>query len=94
MISKSLEKTESNEPNIKFLNDDKTELIIKHRRSRHCQEGRHFKCDKCNKSYLSKPALLNHIFNKHKEILHEKLIKKKEEAVQKIMKLLKVKKKN
>ena len=77
MISKSIEKTDSNEPNIKFLNDDKTELIIKHRRSRHCQEGRHFKCEKCNKSYLSKPALLNHIFNKHKEILHEKLIKKK-----------------
>ena len=71
MISKSIEKTDSNEPNIKFLNDDKTELIIKHRRSRHCQEGRHFKCEKCNKSYLSKPALLNHMFKKHKDILNE-----------------------
>ena len=85
--SKSFSNSDSNEPNINLINDDKTQLKTKHRRSRYCQEGRQFQCDKCNKSYLSKPALLNHIFTKHKEILNENFIKKKEEVVQKILKL-------
>ncbi len=77
MSSKSFSNSDSNEPNINLINDDKTQLKTKHRRSRYCLEGRQFQCDKCNKSYLSKPALLNHIFTKHKEILNENFIKKK-----------------
>ena len=77
MISKSFLNLDLNESNTKLYNDDKEKLIKKQRRSRHCQEGRQFKCEKCNKSYLSKPALLNHMFKKHKDILNENLIKKK-----------------
>ena len=94
MISKSFLNLDLNESNTKLYNDDKEKLIKKQRRSRHCQEGRQFKCEKCNKSYLSKPALLNHMFKKHKDILNENLIKKREEVVRKILKLLKIKMKN
>ena len=37
-----------------------------HRRSRNEKNGRDFRCD-CGKSYLSQPALNNHIKNKHPE---------------------------
>lgn len=35
------------------------------RRSKNDQEGRSYKCETCNKSYLSQPALTNHIKTKH-----------------------------
>ena len=40
----------------------------RHRRSKHDPEGRIFNCD-CGKSFLSKPALNNHIKNKHPDTL-------------------------
>ena len=72
-------------------NSDSSHLEKKHRRSRHCKEGRKFKCENCEKSYLSQPALLNHMFNKHPEIIKENKINKRKrgrpkkfEIVQKI----------
>ncbi len=72
-------------------NSDFSHLEKKHRRSRHCEEGRKFKCENCEKSYLSQPALLNHMFNKHPEIIKENKINKRKrgrpkkfEIVQKI----------
>ena len=35
------------------------------RRSKKDQEGRQFKCDKCDKTYLSYPALYTHTKIKH-----------------------------
>ena len=43
-------------------------IIERHRRSKHEQQGRDFACD-CGKSFLSQPALNNHIKNKHPERL-------------------------
>ncbi len=42
-------------------------LDIRRRRSKHCKDGRDFSCHKCGKSYLSLPALNNHITRKHNE---------------------------
>ena len=42
--------------------------VVRRRRSRHELEGRNFTCE-CGKSYLSQPALNNHIKNKHQELL-------------------------
>lgn len=42
--------------------------VKRSRRSRHEMAGRTFVCE-CGKSYLSQPALTNHIKNKHSEIL-------------------------
>ena len=43
-------------------------INIKHRRSRHEQDGREFACN-CGKSFLSQAALNSHIRNKHPESL-------------------------
>ena len=43
-------------------------IIERHRRSKHEQQGRDFACD-CGKSFLSQPALNNHIRTKHPERL-------------------------
>ena len=53
--------------NEKNQNENIKETQIKrHRRSKNENEGRNFKCD-CGKSYLSQPALNNHIKTKHPE---------------------------
>ena len=58
--------------NINFQNEQiqneniKETKIKRHRRSKNEIEGRNFKCE-CGKSYLSQPALNNHIKNKHPE---------------------------
>lgn len=38
------------------------------RRSKHEQEGRNYKCQHCDKTYLSYPALYIHNKNKHKNV--------------------------
>jgi hypothetical protein len=43
-------------------------ISIKHRRSKHEQDGRDFPCN-CGKSFLSQAALNSHIRNKHPELL-------------------------
>ena len=70
-------------------NSDFSHLEKKHRRSRHCEEGRKFKCEYCEKSYLSQPALLNHMFNKHPEIIKENKINKRKRGRPKNLKLFK-----
>ena len=57
--------------------DSSSQKEKKHRRSRHCEEGRKYKCENCQKSYLSQPALLNHMFNKHPEVIKENKITKR-----------------
>ena len=52
-------------------------LIERHRRSKHEQEGRTFQCEHCSKSYLSKPALNNHMNTKHADILQQMNITKR-----------------
>ena len=47
------------------------------RRSRHYIEGRKFECESCHKSYLSKSSLLNHLFQKHPDIIIENNINKR-----------------
>lgn len=51
--------------------------IERHRRSKHELEGRIFTCEHCNKSYLSKPALNNHLNSKHSDILKQMNIQKR-----------------
>jgi hypothetical protein len=45
------------------------------RRSKHEAEGRDFRCEICEKSYLSQPALNNHKNTKH--LIHSGVIEKK-----------------
>ena len=52
-------------------------IIERHRRSKHEQEGRIYNCEHCLKSYLSKPALNNHMNTKHAEILKQMNIEKR-----------------
>lgn len=42
-------------------------LEKRQRRSKNDTDGRNFKCSHCGKSYLSQPALTNHIKSKHKQ---------------------------
>jgi len=49
----------------------------RHRRSKHEQEGRIHKCEYCINSYLSKPALNNHMNTKHSDILKQLNIEKR-----------------
>ena len=51
--------------------------IGRHRRSKHEQEGRIYNCEYCGKSYLSKPALNNHLNTKHADILKQMNIEKR-----------------
>ena len=51
-------------------------FIERIRRSKNEQNGRNYKCD-CGKSYLSQPALTNHILAKHPERLEGQLQKGK-----------------
>lgn len=51
--------------------------IERHRRSKHEKEGRTFQCEHCSKSYLSKPALNNHMNMKHADILQQMNITKR-----------------
>lgn len=52
-------------------------ILERHRRSKHEQEGRSFTCSYCDKSYLSKPALNNHLNTKHEDILAQLNITKR-----------------
>ena len=52
-------------------------ILGRHRRSKHEQEGRIYNCEHCGKSYLSKPALNNHMNTKHDEILKQMNIEKR-----------------
>ena len=58
-------------------NQQNIENLNHHRRSKHEREGRDYKCEYCDKSYLSKPALNNHLYAKHQEILQKLHITKK-----------------
>ena len=58
-------------------NQQNNENLNHHRRSKHEREGRDYKCEYCDKSYLSKPALNNHLYAKHQEILQKLHITKK-----------------
>ncbi len=47
--------------------NDSINLERRQRRSKNDQDGRNFKCSYCGKSYLSQPALTNHVKSKHKQ---------------------------
>ena len=57
--------TENNNNN----NNSKGGKVRKKRRGKNEIEGRNFICEKCNKSYLSAAALINHNKSKHSELL-------------------------
>ena len=83
---------ENNNDSTKKMNesaDSSSQKEKKHRRSRHCNEGRKYKCENCKKSYLSQPALLNHMFNKHPEIIKENNIIKRKRGRQKKFEIIK-----
>ena len=78
LLQNIIENNNNSNKKINESADSSSQKEKKHRRSRHCEEGRKYKCDNCKKSYLSQPALLNHMFNKHPEIIKEnKIIKRK-----------------
>ena len=52
-------------------------FLERRRRSKHEQEGRIYNCEHCGKSYLSKPALNNHMNTKHADILKSMNIEKR-----------------
>jgi hypothetical protein len=47
--------------------EDAEQKLARKRRSKNDPEGRAFKCDICGKSYLSSPAMTQHIKTKHSE---------------------------
>ena len=50
-------------------NNSKSGKVRKKRRGKNETEGRNFICEKCNKSYLSAAALINHNKSKHSHLL-------------------------
>lgn len=51
-------------------NNKEDDAAMKKRRSKNDPEGRSYKCEVCGKSYLSKPAVTQHLKTKHPDMLN------------------------